>query len=163
MFEKICPSNIPSGIVPGCPLICRILSWQQIYLSGNVDVMTKENTVRHFYAPRDYRIYLLYSAFSGTTCGRGIRTHAVPWCQMIRQCGPFGVYRCPWSSLLSYWIYRLVGSNFVWSCSQWWATLSLHRVTRVRRDDEGWCKSVRWHGKGKEKENLRVANLWEAT
>lgn len=24
-------------------------------------------------------------------------------------------------------------------------------------------KSVRWHGKGKEKENLRVANLWEAT
>lgn len=77
--------------------------------------------------------------------------------------GPFGVYRCPWSSLLSYWIYRLVGSNFVWSYSQWRVTLSLHRVTRVRRDSEGWRKSVRWHGKGKEKENLRVANLWEAT
>lgn len=126
----------------------------------DVGVMITENTVRHFYRVRAQGLPDLSSLFSilgsylreGCKSARSspmIRRREVPSVCTSVPGARFCLIEFIVSSSLTLYGAAANGGP----------TLPHHRVTRVRRDGEGWRKSVRRHGKGKGKENLRVANL----
>lgn len=110
---------------------------------------------------RDYPIYLLYSAFLGSYLWEGCKsarsslmsddTARIPSvCTSVP-----GARFCLIEFIVSSGLtrYGAAANGGSPSCA----------IELLRRDDEGWHKSVRRHGKSKEKESLRAANLWEGT